>query len=334
MDLFDVLNLIGGLSLFLFGMTLMGQALERSAGNKLKALLGRMTTNRFTGLLTGLGVTAIIQSSSATTVMVVGFVNSGIMKFAQTWYVIFGANIGTTLTAWILALSGLDGKDNIVLTMMKPENFSPILALIGILMLMGSKIDKKKSIGTILIGFAVLMYGMEFMKDAVAPLTEMEGFGELLVKFNNPIVGVVVGSLFTALIQSSSAATGVVITMVGTGVLPLELALFIVLGANIGTCVTAMISSISAGKNGKRAALIHLYFNVIGVVFWLLMYYLVGWLLDLSGVFDLFGLANGTMIDTWGIAAVHTVFKILSVVLIAPFSRLLEKLACLGKITE
>ncbi len=309
----SVLMLTLGLVFFLYGMTVMSSNLEKLAGGKLENALKKATANPFVSLMLGAGITIAIQSSSATTVMLVGLVNSGIMKFSQTWYVIFGANIGTTLTAWILALSGLDGNDNIILTMMKPENFSPVLALIGILMLMGSKVDRKKSIGTILIGFAVLMYGMEFMKDAVAPLTEMEGFGELLVKFNNPIVGVVVGSLFTALIQSSAASVGILQALAMSGGISYAMAIPIIMGQNIGTCITSIISCIGTNANAKRVAAIHLSVNLIGTVILLGIY---------SALNSVFNFAFSSMdIDGWGISLVHTIFNVAITIILAPLGR-------------
>ena len=264
--------------------------------------------------------------------MVVGFVNSGTMLLSQAVGVIMGANVGTAVTAWLTALNGIEGGAEAAsfLNWLKPDAWMPILAVIGIALIMFSKKSKMKDVGAILMGFAVLMTGMSIMSDAVSGLKNDPGFCQLLTLFENPILGVLAGTILTAVVQSSSASVGILQALaVGTGAISFGAAIPIILGQNIGTCITAMISSLGANKNGKRAAFVHLYFNIIGVVFWLLMYYLVGWILDLTGAFDLFGLANGTMIDMWGIAAVHTVFKILSVVLIAPFSRLLEKLACL-----
>ena len=332
MGIMEVLTLLCGLALFLYGMDVMGNSLKKSAGRKLKTILGTLTSNKLKGFLLGLGVTAVIQSSSATTVMVVGFVNSGTMLLSQAVGVIMGANVGTAVTAWLTALNGIEGGAEAAsfLNWLKPDAWMPILAVIGIMLIMFSKKSKMKDVGAILMGFAVLMTGMSIMSDAVSGLKNDPGFCQLLTLFENPILGVLAGTVLTAVVQSSSASVGILQALaMGTGAISFGAAIPIILGQNIGTCITAMISSLGANKNGKRTAFVHLYFNVIGVVFWLLMYYLVGWLLDLSGVFDLFGLANGTMIDAWGIAAVHTVFKILSVLLIAPFSRLLEKLACL-----
>ena len=332
MGIMEVLTLLCGLALFLYGMDVMGNSLKKSAGRKLKTILGTLTSNKLKGFLLGLGVTAVIQSSSATTVMVVGFVNSGTMLLSQAVGVIMGANVGTAVTAWLTALNGIEGGAEAAsfLNWLKPDAWMPILAVIGIALIMFSKKSKMKDVGAILMGFAVLMTGMSIMSDAVSGLKNDPGFCQLLTLFENPILGVLAGTVLTAVVQSSSASVGILQALaMGTGAISFGAAIPIILGQNIGTCITAMISSLGANKNGKRTAFVHLYFNIIGVVFWLLMYYLVGWLLDLSGVFDLFGLANGTMIDAWGIAAVHTVFKILSVLLIAPFSRLLEKLACL-----
>ena len=332
MGIMEVLTLLCGLALFLYGMDVMGNSLKKSAGRKLKTILGTLTSNKLKGFLLGLGVTAVIQSSSATTVMVVGFVNSGTMLLSQAVGVIMGANVGTAVTAWLTALNGIEGGAEAAsfLNWLKPDAWMPILAVIGIMLIMFSKKSKMKDVGAILMGFAVLMTGMSIMSDAVSGLKNDPGFCQLLTLFENPILGVLAGTVLTAVVQSSSASIGILQALaMGTGAISFGAAIPIILGQNIGTCITAMISSLGANKNGKRTAFVHLYFNIIGVVFWLLMYYLVGWLLDLSGVFDLLGLANGTMIDAWGIAAVHTVFKILSVLLIAPFSRLLEKLACL-----
>ena len=332
MGIMEVLTLLCGLALFLYGMDVMGNSLKKSAGRKLKTILGTLTSNKLKGFLLGLGVTAVIQSSSATTVMVVGFVNSGTMLLSQAVGVIMGANVGTAVTAWLTALNGIEGGAEAAsfLNWLKPDAWMPILAVIGIALIMFSKKSKMKDVGAILMGFAVLMTGMSIMSDAVSGLKNDPGFCQLLTLFENPILGVLAGTVLTAVVQSSSASVGILQALaMGTGAISFGAAIPIILGQNIGTCITAMISSLGANKNGKRTAFVHLYFNIIGVVFWLLMYYLVGWLLDLSGVFDLFGLANGTMIDAWGIAAVHTVFKILSVLLIAPFSRILEKLACL-----
>ena len=332
MGIMEILTLLCGLALFLYGMDVMGNSLKKSAGRKLKTILGTLTSNKYKGFLLGLGVTAVIQSSSATTVMVVGFVNSGTMLLSQAVGVIMGANVGTAVTAWITALNGIEGGAEAasMLNWLKPDAWMPILAVIGIVLIMFSKKSKMKDVGAILMGFAVLMTGMSIMSDAVSGLKNDPGFCQLLTLFENPILGVLAGTILTAVVQSSSASIGILQALaVGTGAISFGAAIPIILGQNIGTCITAMLSSLGANKNGRRAAFVHLYFNVIGVVFWLLMYYLVGWILDLTGAFDLFGLANSTMIDMWGIAIVHTVFKILSVFTLFPISNLLEKLACL-----
>ncbi|NLO99748.1 MAG: Na/Pi cotransporter family protein, partial [Clostridiaceae bacterium] len=263
MDLFGFLELIGGLALFLFGMNLMGTGLEKSAGNKLKSLLEHLTSKKLNGFLMGVAATAIIQSSSATTVMVVGFVNSGIMTLKQAIHVIMGANVGTTVTAWILSLAGIQGS-NIFVQLLKPASFTPILALIGIIFYMFIKSQKKKDIGLILLGFATLIYGMESMSAAVRPLGEMEGFRNLLLIFSNPILGVIAGAVITGIIQSSSASIGILQALSATGQVTMGTAIPIIMGQNIGTCVTALISSVGANKNARRAALVHLYFNIIG----------------------------------------------------------------------
>ncbi len=329
MGLMEILSLVCGLALFLYGMDVMGDALKKSAGRKLKTILGNLTSNKFKGFLLGLGVTAVIQSSSATTVMVVGFVNSGTMLLSQAVGVIMGANVGTAVTAWITGLNGIEGGANATewLKWLKPDAWMPILALVGICFIMFSKKDKKKDIGAILMGFAVLMVGMSLMSDAVSGLKNDPNFTNILTLFNNPIFGVIAGTILTAIVQSSSASIGILQALSTTGTISFGMAIPIILGQNIGTCITAMISSISANKNGKRAAVVHLYFNIIGVVFWLGMYYLVGWILKTVGVFDIFNLANNSTINMWGIAAVHTIFKLLSVLLFAPFTKLLEKLA-------
>jgi phosphate:Na+ symporter len=319
MDLFDTLNLIGGLCLFLFGMTLMGQALERRAGNGLKTLLGRLTTNRAAGLLTGLGVTAIIQSSSATTVMVVGFVNSGLMTLKQSINVIMGANIGTTVTAWILSLAGIEGK-NIFISLLKPSSFTPILALIGIAFFMMSKNSKRKDTGMILLGFATLMFGMETMSSAVSGLRYIPEFQRFFLAFSNPILGVVVGAALTAIIQSSSASVGILQALATTGAVSYGAAIPIIMGQNIGTCVTALLSSVGTGKNARRAAMVHLCFNVIGTVVWLIVFSIV------KAVFAPVLLTQSA--NYMGIAVAHSIFNVLCTILMLPLSGLLEKIVC------
>ncbi len=319
MDLFNALNLIGGLCLFLFGMTLMGQALERRAGNKLKTLLERITANKFAGLMTGLGVTAIIQSSSATTVMVVGFVNSGLMTLRQSINVIMGANIGTTVTAWILSLAGIESSSFFV-RLFKPSSFTPILALVGIVFYMMSKNSKRKDTGMILLGFATLMFGMETMSGAVSGLRNVPEFQQLFLAFTNPILGVIAGAVLTAIIQSSSASVGILQALASTGAVSYGAAIPIIMGQNIGTCITAMLSSIGTTRNAKRAALVHLAFNLIGAVVWLAVFCLV------KAIFAPIFLTQSA--DLMGIAVFHSMFNILCTLLMLPFSQFLEQLVC------
>ena len=318
MDIFDILTLLGGLCLFLFGMNLMGMALERRAGSKLQDLLSRLTSNRFVGFLTGMAITAVIQSSSATTVMVVGFVNSGLMTLKQATGVIMGANVGTTITAWILSLGGISGAST-VLKLLKPSSFTPVLALIGIIYFMFAKGNKKKDTGTILLGFAVLMYGMDTMSDAVSGLAGVPEFQKIFLAFENPILGVLVGAVLTAIIQSSSASVGILQALSSTGAVTFGAAVPIIMGQNIGTCVTAMLSSVGTNRNAKRAALIHLFFNVIGTVVWLSVF----------SVFDM--IFAPEFLDSsathLGIAVVHTTFKVACTLLLFPAASLLEKLA-------
>ena len=317
MSIFNILNLIGGLSLFLFGMSLMGQALERRAGNRLKILLGKLTTNRITGLTTGLGVTAVIQSSSATTVMVVGFVNSGLMTLRQAINVIMGANVGTTVTAWILSLSGIS-SDNVFVKLLKPSSFTPILALIGIVLYMFLKESKKRDTGMILLGFATLMFGMEAMSGAVSGLRDLPEFQNLFVMFTNPVLGVLAGAILTAIIQSSSASVGILQALASTGAVTYGAAIPIIMGQNIGTCITAIISSVGANKNAKRAALVHLSFNVIGTVVWLSIFCIV----KAVAVPAILGESASLM----GIAACHSAFNILCTLLMLPLAGMLEKM--------
>ncbi len=317
MDLFDLLNLIGGLSLFLFGMNLMGQALERRAGSRLRLLLGKMTGSRAAGFLTGLGITAVIQSSSATTVMVVGFVNSGLMTLHQAINVIMGANVGTTVTAWILSLGGIDGS-GLFITLLKPTSFTPLLALIGIIFYMFCKSEKKKDTGTILLGFATLMFGMETMSSAVSGLSEVEGFRNLLLLFTNPLFGVAAGALLTAVIQSSSASVGILQSLSDTGQVSFGIAVPIIMGQNIGTCITAILSSVGTNKNAKRAALVHLLFNVLGTVVWLSVFAVIKYAVS-PAILD----ESATRA---GIATVHSLFNILCTILMLPLSGVLERL--------
>ena len=319
MDLFQFLNLIGGLSLFLFGMNVMGQALERRAGSKLRSLLEKMTTNKFAGLLTGLAVTAVIQSSSATTVMVVGFVNSGLMTLRQAIHMIMGANIGTTVTAWILSLAGIS-SGNFFIQLLKPSSFTPILALIGIVQYMFCKNDKKKDTGLILLGFATLMYGMESMSAAVAGLGQVPAFRQMFLMFQNPVLGVLAGAALTAIIQSSSASVGILQALAVTGQVTYGAAVPIIMGQNIGTCITAILSSIGANKNAKRAALVHLSFNVIGTVVWLCVFCLIKWLFSPALL--------GESATLMGIAVAHSLFNVLCTALLLPLSHQLESLVC------
>lgn len=319
MDFFDGLDLIGGLCLFLFGMTLMGQALERRAGNGLKLLLGRLTTNKFAGLFTGLAVTAVIQSSSATTVMVVGFVNSGLMTLKQSINVIMGANIGTTVTAWILSLAGIDSK-NFLVSMLKPSSFTPILALIGIIFYMMSKSSKRKDTGLILLGFTTLMFGMETMSGAVSGLRNVPEFQQMFLAFTNPILGVLAGAILTAVIQSSSASVGILQAFASTGAVTYGAAVPIIMGQNIGTCVTALISSVGTSKNAKRAALVHLSFNVIGAAVWLTVFCIVK-----ATIAPTLLTKSASLM---GIAVFHSVFNILCTLLMFPLSEAFEKMVC------
>ncbi len=319
MDLTDILTMLGGLCLFLFGMTLMGQALERRAGGRLKALLGRMTTNRLAGLLTGLGVTAVVQSSSAVTVMVVGFVNSGLMTLRQSINVIMGANVGTTVTAWILSLAGIDSH-NVFIRLLKPSSFTPLLALVGIVFYMASGSGKRKDTGLILLGFTTLMQGMETMSAAAAGLREVPAFGELFLTFASPAAGVLAGAVLTAVIQSSSASVGILQALASTGAVTYGAAVPIVMGQNIGTCVTAMLSSVGTGKNARRAALVHLSFNVIGTAVWLTVFVTVRAVLSPAIL--------TRPADYMGIAAVHSIFNVLCTLLMLPLGGFLERLVC------
>lgn len=317
MTIFNALNLIGGLCLFLFGMNLMGQALERRAGSGLRSLLEKMTQNRLMGLLAGLGVTAVIQSSSATTVMVVGFVNSGLMTLRQSIGVIMGANIGTTVTAWILSLSGIEGS-SLLVQMFKPSTFTSILALVGIILYMFCKADKKKDTGMILLGFATLMFGMEAMSSAVSSLRNVPQFREIFLMFSNPILGVLVGAVLTGIIQSSSASVGILQALASTGQVTYGAAIPIIMGQNIGTCVTALLSSIGTNKNARRAALVHLNFNVIGATVGIVLFYVVRAVAAPALL--------GQAASEWGIAVAHSIFNILCTAVLLPMGGLLEKL--------
>ena len=318
MDIFGVLSLIGGLAIFLYGMDLLGEGLTGASGGKLEKILEKLTSNPLKAVLLGAGVTAVIQSSSATTVMVVGFVNSGIMKLSQAVGVIMGANIGTTITTWILSLTGIESS-NIFISLLKPTSFSPVLAAVGIVFLMFLKKDSLKNPGKIMIGFALLMYGMDAMSSSVAPLAEVPQFASILTAFSNPLLGMLAGMLFTAIIQSSSASVGILQALCSTGILSYATALPIIMGQNIGTCVTALLSSIGATKNGKRAAIIHLYFNVIGTVTFMIVFY------ALNAVIH-FSFLNLTA-QEFGIAVIHTAFNIITTAYLLPLRKVLEKLA-------
>lgn len=315
-----IVGLVGGLAFFLYGMTVMSNGLEKMAGGKLERALNTLTSSTTRGILLGAGITIAIQSSSAFTVMLVGLVNSGVMQFSQTVSAIMGSNIGTTLTAWLLSLAGIeDTSGNIFLSMLKPSNFSAILALIGVVMIMMSKSPKKRDIGSILVGFAVLMFGMSLMGDAMEPLSESESFAQVLVMFNNPVIGVVVGALFTGIIQSSAASVAILQSLALTGNITFAMAIPIIMGQNIGTCVTSLISSIGVTKNAKRVAVIHISFNIIGTFVILVAYSLVDYLVSLAFL--------DTAIDAFGIAVVHSIFNVTTTLLLLPFGKLLIKLA-------
>jgi len=318
MSIFNVFTLLGGLAMFLFGMDVMGKALERQAGSKLQGILHKMTSHPLKGFLLGVLVTAVIQSSSATTVMVVGFVNSGIMDLAQAITIIMGSNVGTTVTSWILSLSGLDGE-GFLIQLLKPTSFSPILAFIGILFYTFAKDDKKKGIGTILIGFAVLMFGMDTMSGAMKPLKDEVWFTELFLRFSNPVLGVLVGAVLTAVLQSSSASVGILQALAATGAVQFSAAIPIIMGQNIGTCVTALISSVGANKNARRAAMVHLYFNIIGVTLFLVLFYTINLFFPWSFLED--------SVSEVGIAIVHSVFNIITTAVLLPMRKVLEFLA-------
>ena len=318
MTIFDVLKMIGGLAMFLMGMSLMGDALEKRAGGQLKTLLGKLTSNPIKGFLLGVAVTAVIQSSSATTVMVVGFVNSAVMTLKQAIYIIMGANVGTTVTSWLLSLTGLSG-DNIIVQLLKPTSFTPVLALIGIIFYMFVKSEKKKDIGMILLGFSVLMFGMDQMSAAVKPLANVPEFTNILLMFQNPIMGVLAGAFLTAVIQSSSASVGILQALSATGAITFGSAIPIIMGQHIGTCVTAMISSVGATKNARRAAMVHLYFNIIGSIVMLVLFYTLNSIIQFEFV--------NQPANQLGIAVVHTVFNVVCTAVLLPMGGILEKLA-------
>lgn len=320
MSIFNVLAMISGIAFLLFGMHVMNEGLTKASGGKLEQILEKLTSNKLYAVLLGAGVTAIIQSSAATTVMVVGFVNSGIMKLTQAIGVIMGANVGTTITAWILSMTGIQG-DNFWIQMLKPESFSPILALAGIILLMFSKKEKHHNVGNILLGFSVLMFGMSTMSQAVAPLADIPEFRNVLAQFNNPFLGVIAGTLLTAVIQSSSASVGILQALCITGMVDYRMAIPIIMGQNIGTCITALLSSVGANKNAKRAALIHLYFNILGATVFLIVFYTANAFLQ----FSFMNLAA----NAFGIALVHSVYNIFATVVLLPFSNVLVKLSYL-----
>lgn len=320
MDFFSILTMLGGLALFLYGMQVMGDGLAKVSGGKLEKILENLTSSKLKAVLLGLGVTAVIQSSSATTVMVVGFVNSGIMKLTQAVGIIMGANIGTTVTAWILSLAGIESS-NFFISLLKPSSFAPILALIGIVLLMFTKSSRKKDIGVILVGFAVLMFGMETMSGAVKPLADVPEFTNLLLAFSNPVAGVLAGTILTAIIQSSSASVGILQALCVTGAVPYSAAFPIIMGQNIGTCVTALLSAIGANKNAKRAAMIHLYFNMLGTVIFLGVFYLLNSVVHFPFM--------EAMATPAAIAVTHSIFNVTATLIWLPFSNVLVKLACL-----
>ncbi|MBQ1546650.1 MAG: Na/Pi cotransporter family protein [Clostridia bacterium] len=320
MDIFSVFSLCGGLAFFLFGMNQLSAGLEKMAGGRLESLLKKATSNSFVGMLLGVIITVAIQSSSAVTVMLVGLVNSGIMDLHQTVGIIMGSNIGKTVMAWILSLSGIE-SDNFFLMLLKPESFSPLLALIGIIMIMVAKSDRKKSAGTILVGFSILMYGMELMTDSVAPLADNEKFKHILTMFSNPILGVIVGAIFTAIIQSSAASVGILQAISLNGSVTYAIAIPIIMGQNIGTCITAILSSFGVNKDAKRVSVIHISFNLIGTLFYLTLYCLIDSFIGIP--------FSDKPIDAFGIAVVHSIFNIATLLVLMPFSNQLEKLAYL-----
>lgn len=318
MDIFSIFTLLGGLAFFLYGMNVMSSGLEKVAGGKLEKMLKAMTSNPMKSLALGAGITIAIQSSSALTVMLVGLVNSGIMELGQTIGVIMGSNVGTTLTAWILSLSGIESS-NFFLRLLKPESFSPLIALIGILLIMGAKKDKNKSLGSIMVGFAILMYGMQLMSDSMKPLADMPEFTQILTAFTNPILGVIIGTVFTGIIQSSAASVGILQALSMTGGVTYGMAIPIIMGQNIGTCVTALISSIGVGTNAKRVSAVHISFNVIGTIVFLAIFYLGDFIFKFA--------FKTEAINPVGIAFCHTIFNIATTIMLLPFAKQLEKIA-------
>lgn len=320
MSIFDLLSMIGGLALFLYGMHILSDGLEKLSGGRLERVLEHLTNNRFKAVLLGAGVTAVIQSSSATTVMVVGFVNSGIMKLSQAIGIIMGANVGTTITSWVLSLTGIE-SDNFLLQLVKPTSFSPILAMIGVILIMFIKNGKKRDLGSIFVGFAILMFGMDTMSSAMQPLSEVPEFTQFFTMFTNPVLGIIVGALVTAVIQSSSASVGILQALCASGTVTYAAAVPIILGQNIGTCVTAMMSGVGASKNAKRAAIVHLLFNIIGTAIFVIVFYGLNAVVDFSFMSEA---ANRA-----GIALVHTGFNISATLILLPFANVLEKLSLL-----
>ena len=318
MDFFGILKMVGGLALFLYGMDLMGDGLAKASGGKMEKMLETLTSNTLKAVALGAIVTAVIQSSSATTVIVVGFVNSGIMKLTQAVGVIMGANIGTTMTSWLLSLTGIE-SGNFFMNLLKPSSFSPILAIIGVVFLQFLKSDKKKNVGMIMVGFAILMTGMDTMSAAVKPLANVPEFTNILLMFSNPILGLAAGAILTAIIQSSSASVGILQALCMTGAVYFGTALPIIMGQNIGTCVTAIISGIGASKNARRTALIHLYFNIIGTTIFMIVFYTLNVFIDFTFL--------GTAATAAGIATIHTIFNVTATIILLPFSKLLVKLA-------
>ncbi|MDD6101958.1 MAG: Na/Pi cotransporter family protein [Clostridiales bacterium] len=319
MDIFSCLNMIGGLALFLYGMNLMGNGLSKMAGGRLETILEKLTTKKIYAVLLGAGVTAIIQSSSATTVMVVGFVNSGIMKLTQAVGIIMGANVGTTITSWLLSLTGIEGS-TVWLQLLKPSSFSPVLAAVGIILFMAGKGEsKRKDIGTILLGFAILMFGMETMSSSVSGLADNSSFAGIMTAFGNPLLGMAAGAVLTAIIQSSSASVGILQALCVTGAVNYSVAIPIIMGQNIGTCVTSIISSVGATQNARRAAMIHLYFNMIGTLIFMVFFYGINFV---SPFEFMDSAANGA-----GIALIHTLFNVGAVIILFPFSNILVRLA-------
>lgn len=321
MDIFTVLTMVGGLALFLYGMDVLGDGLKKVSGGKLEIILEKLTSNKLMAILLGAGVTAVIQSSSATTVMVIGFVNSGIMKLSQAVGVILGANVGTTVTAWLLSLTGLEGS-SLILQLLKPSSFSPILAIVGVIILSMSKKGRHKDVATIMIGFAVLMIGMDTMSNAVKPLAEIPEFTNILLMFSNPVLGMLIGLVLTAIMQSSSASIGILQAMCVSGAVSYSTAIPIIMGQNIGDCVAALLSSASAGKMAKRAALINLYYKIIKAVAFMIIFYILNAFIHFEFL--------GTPASALGVAVIHTAFNVVSVILIYPFTEILEKLAYLS----